>query len=67
MCDCGFAVTLAWIRAFERALNLNIDWPDNVQAYDKRLQKFDVVTTELNAYRPAMEAYLEKAKAPTFR
>lgn len=67
MCDCGFAVTLAWIRAFEQALNLNIDWPDNVHAYDKRLQKFDVVTTELNAYRPAMEAYLEKAKAPTFR
>ena len=67
MCDCGFAVTLAWIRAFERALNLNIDWPDNVRAYDKRLQKFDVITTELNGYRPAMEAYLEKAKPPTFR
>ena len=67
MCDCGFAVTLAWIRAFERALKLNIDWPDSVRAYDKRLQKFDVVTTELNAYLPAMEAYLEKAKPPTFR
>ena len=67
MCDCGFAVTFAWIKAFEPALNLSIVWPDIVRDYDKRLQKFDVVAAELEAYRPAMEDYLEKAKPPTSR
>lgn len=67
MCDCGFAMTFAWIKAFEPALNLPIDWPDSVRAYDERLQNFDVVAAELEAYRPAMDAYLEKAKPPTSR
>ena len=62
LCDCGFAVTFAWIKAFEAALDLPITWPDIVLDYDKRLQSFNVVSEELIAYRPAMDAYLEKAK-----
>ena len=62
LCDCGFAVTFAWIKAFEAALDLPITWPDIVGEYDKRLQSFNVVSEELIAYRPAMDAYLEKAK-----
>ncbi|MEP3635771.1 MAG: glutathione S-transferase N-terminal domain-containing protein [Paracoccaceae bacterium] len=62
LCDCGFAVTFAWIKAFEAALDLPIRWPDIVVDYDKRLQSFNVVSEELIAYRPAMDAYLEKAK-----
>ncbi|MEP3848134.1 MAG: glutathione S-transferase N-terminal domain-containing protein [Paracoccaceae bacterium] len=62
LCDCGFAVTFAWIKAFETALDLPITWPDIVVDYDKRLRSFSVVSEELTAYRPAMDAYLEKAK-----
>jgi glutathione S-transferase/maleylpyruvate isomerase len=62
LCDCGFAVTFAWIKAFEAAIDLPVDWPESVVAYDKRLQGFQVVADELVAYRPAMDAYLQKAK-----
>ena len=61
LCDCGFAVTFAWIKAFEVALGLPVDWPDSVQAYDARLRDFPAVAEELNAYHPAMEDYLQKA------
>ena len=62
MCDCGFAVTFAWIKAFEVAINLPITWPEAVLAYDARLRGFPEVAKELIAYKPAMDAYLEKAK-----
>ena len=62
LCDCGFAVTFAWIKAFEAALVLPVDWPPIVAAYDARLQAIPVVAAELAAYKPAMDAYLEKAK-----
>ncbi len=62
LCDCGFAVTFAWIKAFEAALDLPVDWPPIVVAYDARLQAIPVVAAELGAYKPAMDAYLEKAK-----
>ncbi|MCO4847833.1 MAG: glutathione S-transferase [Yoonia sp.] len=64
LCDCGFAVTFAWIKAFEDALGLPIVWPQIVADYDARLQGFQVVADELAAYKPAMDAYLEKAKPP---
>ena len=62
LCDCGFAVTFAWIKAFEAALDLPVDWPEIVTDYDARLQRFHVIAEELVAYQPAMEAYLDKAK-----
>ena len=61
MCDCGFAVTFAWIKAFETAINLPIIWPEAVLAYDARLRAFPEVAKELIAYKPAMDAYLTKA------
>ncbi|MEO9865878.1 MAG: glutathione S-transferase N-terminal domain-containing protein [Yoonia sp.] len=64
MCDCGFAVTFAWIKAFETAIDLPITWPEAVLAYDARLRGFPEVAKELIAYKPAMDAYLEKAKPP---
>lgn len=64
MCDCGFAVTFAWIRAFETAIDLPITWPELVLAYDARLRAQPEVAKELIAYKPAMDAYLEKAKPP---
>ena len=65
LCDCGFAVTFAWIRAFEASCGLQVNWPDAVLAYDKRLHGFAAVTDELAAYAPAMDAYLQKAKPNT--
>lgn len=62
LCDGGFAVTFAWIKAFEESIGLTVDWPESVQSYDARLRSFDVVKTELAAYKPAMDAYLEKAR-----
>ena len=64
MCDCGFAATFAWIKAFETAIDLPITWPEAVLAYDARLRGFPEVAKELIAYKPAMDAYLEKAKPP---
>ena len=61
ICDCGFAVTFAWIKAFENSLGLVVDWPDEVKQYDLRLLGFKVVSDELSAYLPAMNKYLEKA------
>lgn len=64
LCDCGFAVAFAWIKAFENAVALRVDWPDTVKAYDKRLQQFQAVDDELNAYQPAMDGYLKKSEPP---
>ena len=62
LCDCGFAMTLAWIKAFEDALDLPVIWPQIVADYHMRLQSFPVVAGELLDYKTAMDAYLEKAK-----
>jgi len=62
LCDCGFAVTFAWIKAFEQAISLPVEWPEIVAEYDARLLRFNVVADALTAYRPAMDTYLEKAK-----
>ena len=61
LCDCGFAVTFAWIRAFEQALSLPVEWPQSVLDYDARLQSFAPVSDELVHYKPAMDDYLRKA------
>lgn len=62
LCDCGFAVTFAWIRAFEADVGLPVTWPQAVLDYDARLHGFAPVTDELAHYKPAMDVYLEKAK-----
>ncbi len=61
LCDCGFAVTFAWIRAFQEACELRVDWPERVLAYDTRLHRFCAVKDELAHYKPAMDDYLQKA------
>jgi glutathione S-transferase/maleylpyruvate isomerase len=63
LCDCGFAVSFAWIRAFEATCGLRVTWPDRVRAYDARLHRFTAVTDELAAYEPAMGTYLQKARS----
>lgn len=62
--DCGFAVTLGWIREFEAGCGLQVKWPEAVLAYEARLQKVAAVAEEFAAYRPAMAGYMQKAKPP---
>lgn len=62
LCDGGFAVTFAWIKAFEKSIGLSVNWPQAVRDYDARLRQFDIVSDELSAYKSAMDAYLEKAR-----
>jgi glutathione S-transferase/maleylpyruvate isomerase len=54
-------VTFAWIRRFEEALSLVIEWPQSVTAYHDRIQSFSSVRDELEHYKPAMDEYLNKA------
>ena len=61
LCDCGFAITFAWIRAFEDALGLPIEWPKSVLDYDQRLHEFTPVCDELEHYQTAMHDYLKRA------
>lgn len=62
LCDCGFAVTFAWIKAFETALELPIVWPNRVVDYRTRLDTFEAVKAELADYAPAMAGYLKKTQ-----
>jgi len=54
-------VTFAWIRRFEEALSLVIEWPQSVTAYHDWIQSFSPVRDELEYYKPAMDEYLKKA------
>ena len=54
-------MTFAWIRRFEEALSLVIEWPQSVTAYHDRIQSFSSVRDELEHYKPAMDEYLNKA------
>jgi len=59
--DCGFAISLEWIRALEPILGLKIDWPATVSTYREGLRDHPAVGTELNSYLPHLRAYLDSA------
>lgn len=62
--DCGFAITLTWIKAFQGAINLPVEWPQIVTDYETRLNAFGAVSAELAKYQTAMDTYLKKANRP---
>ena len=64
LCDCGFAVSFAWIKAFETAVDLPVVWPETVLAYAARIHRYVAVSDEMAYYKPAMDDYLQKAKPP---
>lgn len=64
LCDCGFAVTFAWIKAFQAAFDLPVVWPKTIVAYEARIHQYAAVSDELTHYKPAMDDYLQKAKPP---
>ncbi|MCG7573173.1 glutathione S-transferase family protein [Phaeobacter sp. CNT1-3] len=59
--DCGFAVTLGWIREFEKGCGLQVTWPEGVLAYEARLMAHPAVADEFAAYRAPMDGYMTKA------
>jgi glutathione S-transferase/maleylpyruvate isomerase len=56
--DCGFPVTFTWIGLLEAELGLQIDWPDPVLAYRKRLASHSAVRDELTDYGPVLQTWL---------
>ena len=57
--DCGFPVCFAWIDAFTPVLGLDLDWPDNLREYRGAIEAHTAVASELDAYAPGMQRWLE--------
>ena len=61
--DCGFPVSFAWIDAFVAAMQLELEWPQNVSDYRRQIESHAAVSQELAAYAPAMRDWL-RSKSP---
>lgn len=48
--DCGFPASFVWLDQFFPAIGAEIEWPEPVLAYRKRLLEIAVVTEEIEAY-----------------
>ncbi len=57
--DCGYPITISWINLLTPAMNLQINWPSAVLAYQERLEEHPAVSAELADYRPKLAAWLE--------
>jgi hypothetical protein len=57
--DCGFPICFAWIDAFAQVLGFELEWPDNLREYRSAIEAHAAVATELAAYAPGMERWLE--------
>ena len=57
--DCGFPATFEWIEMLDPALALNIEWPDPVRAYRRRLGRIDAVADEVASYRPVIRDWID--------
>jgi glutathione S-transferase/maleylpyruvate isomerase len=57
--DCGFPVSFAWIDAFTAAMGLALEWPQNLRNYRAQIEAHAAVRAELEAYAPAMDAWLK--------
>ncbi len=57
--DCGYPVSFAWLDAFTLPLGLELEWPQEVCDYREQVANHAAVAAELEAYRPAMQAWIE--------
>lgn len=57
--DCGFPISFAWIDRLCGVLEFAVQWPESVAAYRTAVERFEAVGTELKAYRPHMQAWLD--------
>jgi glutathione S-transferase len=63
MGDCGIIVTLEWLKLFEETVFPPLTWPESVIIYREEMRLHAAVSTELHAYRPAMQHYMRAKKA----
>jgi glutathione S-transferase/maleylpyruvate isomerase len=61
--DCGFPICFAWIDAFATFLGFELEWPDNLLEYRAGIEVHQAVATELDAYAPGMQRWLESRGA----
>jgi len=62
--DCGFPVSFAWLDAFTEVMGLALEWPRNLRDYRAQVETHAAVREELEAYAPAMEAWLKSKLDP---
>ena len=61
--DLGLPVTLAWLDALGRVLELGLTLPDTVGSWRARVEAEPPVGAELSVYRPVLDAWLAKTTA----
>lgn len=63
MGDCGLVVTLEWLILMEHVVFPALTWPKAVTTYIDEMAIHAAVSSELHAYRPAMQHYMTGKKA----
>ena len=63
MGDCGVIVTLEWLKLFEETVFPPLTWPEPVIIYCDQMRVHAAVSSELHAYRPAMQHYMTSKNA----
>ena len=63
MGDCGIIVTLEWLKLFEETVFPRLTWPEPVIVYRDQMRVHAAVSSELHAYRPAMQHYMKSKSA----
>jgi glutathione S-transferase len=61
--DCGLPICFAWIDAFTPVMQLELAWPQNVRDYRAQIEQHAAVRAELDAYAPAVQAWLKSKQA----
>lgn len=58
--DCGYPITMAWLRKLETTLGLDILLPDAVSDYVGGLTAHDAVAVELADYEPKLSGWFDQ-------
>lgn len=58
--DCGLPVCFAWIDLIAPAVGVEICWPEPVRAYRARIAAVPAVASEMESYRPHMDAWMAR-------
>jgi glutathione S-transferase len=61
--ECGFPICFAWIDAFASLMGFELDWPEKLQEYRAGIEAHAAVKTELDAYAPGMQRWMESKSA----
>ena len=57
--DCGFPISFAWLDAFTPIMGLELEWPEAVFDYRRKIETHDTVQTVLGDYAPHITQWLE--------